>query len=357
MLLVNNILNVITNEKISVTADLFCQNQSYVKLKNFLCLINGNSSEDYYNATYGHFLELPTLLTNYEFDVVSNIDKVPVVTINDYKFDFYINISNRNGSCLLIPLYDYGIDDYCLYICPTLGDIGERYQLDSFTFNHNIRKHSYKFDYKSKLQIDELVKCINCHMNKQRGNYGYFDTEKNKYLNDKDITAFINKYSDDEDIPEFARKNIKLETDIFVDNYNGFEFDVLIKYMSRLRYDLSFVANIQLEYIYDIYAIRMWYDKNNDPNRCHLSIQGKYFNIIDVANTYYGTVNDLEKMVFNVPNVCDENIFSGTYDECFNILTDFTESLVQINDNITDPFDNITDSFNSITDPSSDGDW
>jgi hypothetical protein len=343
LLYVSSVENIDTGETHKVGCDLYCNNTNPSVLDNFLNLIESRTIDEFFNKKYAHYFELPGLLTNKGFKVIDNMDKTPVLKINDYDFKFYIEVKDNKGSCLLIPHSDsYKSSDCCLFVCHTLDQINEKDQdkdrswsytkksIDSFVFNHNMMENAYKFNYKDNNQIEELSICIRSFIDHTNGEYGYYDSDLGEFVNDNKIVEYCKRYN-------------KLSLHTYIDNYNGPNFDVLItcNLEDRFNYALMY-DHLDMEYISDLYAIRMWYDKKIDAENCYLTIQGKCYNSTDLANAYYHNTENFKLESFienNVKKISDMVTIKGSYSECFEALQNFIDNIMKING---DEFNNVT---------------
>lgn len=326
ILSVSSVTDLNTNEKIDARCDLYCQNTSNNELDNFLHLISRASLNDYFNKRFSHFLNLPKLFEEHGFKI-NNMDLinklVPMFSINKHDFNFYVEVENDKGSCVIIPYAkDHNLSGYCLYISPTLEQINEanadksyyyeKKKIDINVFNHDMKQKSYKLDYESDDDFNELLKCINAYINKQNGEYGIYDN--NVWRNDTEIREYLNKL-----------KKVSFTT--FINNYTGPDFDVLVKCnFSDFWVAYSNSRLNDMDFYCDFYGVRFWYD-NKLSGKCFLSIQGKYYNVTETSNDYYKdkTVN------YAIKDIAEKFIFEGTFDECFENMKYFLEELMKIN--------------------------
>ncbi len=333
LLYVKSIEDFTTKVIIPVNCDLYCQNTGPHELENFLNLIDCISLEEYFHKRFGHYLRLSELFEKNGFVVISQ-PNLPTATINKHDFNFNCEINNGKGSCLVIPYRkDYEGSEYCLYICPTLTQINEKNKTKSYyykkekidvnTFNHDMREISYKISYESDDDFPELVKCVNAYIDKMSGNYGFYDMDEQVWKNDKNIQQYVNTI-----------KKFKLST--FVNNYTGPDFDVFIKFNPG-EYGLwSALTNDHLtdmEYMYDFYGVRFWYDKKVNPEKCFVTIQGKYYDLTRVANDYYKNEKkfNMETYDLGIKDISEKLTIEGTYDECFDKMKYFMDFLYKIN--------------------------
>ena len=333
LLYVKSIEDFTTKVIIPINCDLYCQNTGAHELENFLSIINCTSLEEYFDKKFGHYLRLSELFEKNGFTVISQTAP-PVMTINKYDFNFYCEINNGKGSCLVIPYRkEHTGSEYCLFICPTLAQINEKNKTKSYyykkekidvnTFNHDMLEISYKLDYKSDDDFVELVKCVNAYIDKQNGNYGFYDLTDQVWKNNKNIQQYVN-----------TLKKFKLSS--FVNNYTGPDFDVFVTFNpceNKLWSALSNDHLTDMDHVYDFYGVTFWYDKKVNPEKCFLTIQGKYYDLTRVANDYYKNEKEFNMKTYDLgmKDIADKLTIEGTYDECFDKMKYFMDSLYKIN--------------------------
>lgn len=340
ILSVNEITDTQTGNIIQIHCDLYCQNTSHNELENFMNLINGVDLNSFIKKRFGHFIQLPELFESSEFDV-SHPEKLiedGKATINKYDFTFVINIKNEKGELSLIPYQqEYESSEYALYICGTLNEINKKseYKYDKIninTFNHDLRKSAWKFNYKSSDDFPELLNCIEAYINHKNNEYGYFDG--NTYLNDNNVKEFVNNLK--------FEYNQHLQLGKYSNNYDGPDFDTYIFYTSTLdRTNYSFTYDHLTDYSfpYDFYGIRFWFDKKINPNKCYVTFEGKYYDQTIIANKYYEDEkgfdsNEFDKQINNIDNTNNINdmiLFDGTFDECMMKISEFLKTMFEIN--------------------------
>jgi len=321
--------------QIDMYCDIFCQNTSTTQLTNFLNLIDSNTYQEYIDNRFGALLRLPHLLTEQGFNVSNGqLIKPNSATINKYDFTFILDL----GECSIIP-YDNKAGNYTLYISPTLKDVNdksrkhyyhhEREKIDINTFNHDLRKKSYKFKYQNETDLPELVKCISSYLNYKNNNYGYLDLD-NKFYNDQHVKVFIKQTW-----KAFENsRNIKLNYFSNCNNYYGPDFDIFINltltdtFMALTRKHLS-----DYSYPFDYYAFKFYYNRQKNIDQCILLIYGKYYDLTQLANHYYQGENTFDDKTYDchLNDIAPSFKFEGTFNDCFNRLKSLINTLIEIN--------------------------
>ncbi|QKF94592.1 hypothetical protein QKU48_gp1134 [Fadolivirus algeromassiliense] len=333
ILSVNQVEDMTNNKIINIKCDLFCQNMSRVDLENFLLLINNTNYEEYIEHRYGDLLKLPYLLRKYQF--VINFPQTLInkksATINTFDFTFVIEIMSKEGSCLVIPYHEHNSANYSLYICPTLSEINriskkksyhyERTKIDINVFNHDMKPNSFKIDYQSEEDIENLVRCINSYIDYRNGKYGYF--ENGKFRNENTFLRYINKH---------AKNNKHISIHKYSNNFTGPDFDIFVSIMPANENFSPLTINRlkDTEYPYDYYGIHFYYDKKVDPDNCILTIQGKWHDLTQTANEYYANPKEFNSNIVKSKSIASKYGCKGKYSECFSIIIELIEAFYNI---------------------------
>lgn len=335
ILIVDCVTDIQTNQKINIRCDLFCESASKLKLENFLQLLNSDNYDDYIQKRFGHYFRLPQLLRLYGIDVIA-----PEILIRDEEtcmdrnhigdnLDNLFEITYNDQKCLLMLRYHHlsETNNYGLCICPIIDNtkITERdcYLPNSYRYMTNLPIIKYDSDE----DIHNLVASLEKYFARKKGQYGFF--ENNKYYNENHICDYIKKNFNDERKLIINKKGINV--------LDGPELDIFmilkpseneINKYGALTYDR--ITNI--EYPYDYYGIHFYYDKETDPNNCVLTIEGKYHDLVKVANDFYTNQEEFNEETYK-PNVIDIGEmfeFKGTLSECFKQMIDFLDSFSDI---------------------------
>lgn len=321
-----------TNNKLDVSCDLYCHNQSKEKLNDFLSLIDSKNYDEYISKRFGHLFELIDLLKKTKYDVSCPNELIPKNNchINSFDFNFVITLTENNSQreCTLIPHNEH------LYISRTLKQINvdnmttgwfyEQTNMDINCFNLNVISTAFKFDYRSALDFDELLKCIECYFEHKNGEYGYL--QNGMYFNETHIKEKIDHLNN-------SRLNQRLQYNSVSNNYYGPDFNVDIIYVPDTKMlALYRLRRISTEpYIYDCYHIRIFYDKNFS-DYCVLTIQGKFRNLTDIGNDFYSNreelKHDIHTYTFDIAPVFEMN---GTFMECFSKMNEFFDRMTEEN--------------------------
>ena len=223
--------------------------------------------------------------------------------------------------------------DYCLYICPTLEKINEKNKKKSYyyekkkidvnVFNMDMREVSYKIDYYSEKDFTELTKCVNAYIDKQNEDYGFYDSVEEVWKNNKMIEEYINSFK-------------KMHLSTFVNNYTGPDFDVFITLNPCEKTLWTALTNDHLtdmDHMYDFYGVRFWYDKKVNPEKCYLTVQGKYYDLTKLANDYYKNEKEFNMKTHDlgIKDIADRLTIEGSYNECFDKMKYLIEALYKIN--------------------------
>jgi hypothetical protein len=322
ILMVKNLENLKTGEKVKLECDLYCENTSKAKLENFLTLINSDSIDDYLQKRFGHYLELPQLLKQKNFTVEHPeplIDPNHCI-VNDYYFKFVIKVTCSKGTCLLIP-HESGLfsPHYELYITKFVGE-----EITINNFNFEFKKDGYKFKYQSKADIDELCHMIECFLDYEHNRFGYL--QDNVYYNYKDIKKYIdskkseiNKKQKD---PIWMHREIEIDFHYRNDVYFGPDIDTFITLQFGKSWNpFNNRSKITFPYPFEYYGIHLYYHKKEDPDKCYFSIEGKYHDLNKII---------CDDSVTSVDLIAPKYETSGTFLEMYSQMTQFIDTIMMI---------------------------
>lgn len=277
-------------------------------------------------------MELPSILEkdNFEIDCPQKLLEGNNVTLNKHIFSYWIQVTNKIGSCLVIPNYRGNLK-YILYICPTLDTINQkskdntylRKSIDINCFNFDMVKYSYNVCYDSVNDYPNLLECINAYLRYNKGDYGYY--ENDRFYNENDIINMLKVSYDVNKYKYACTKNI----------FDGPEFDIYI-ILNQCDYNSIFSAlsldRLANEYFpYDTFGIRFSYNKKKDEYNCTLDIEYIVYDLIEVTNDYYKKINKQHEFKYN--DHCKKMgkyIIKGSFMKLFKILSDFVMKLKDV---------------------------
>lgn len=333
ILYVNEVTEMDSGKKISTRCDLFCQNTSRIVLENFLQLINSNNWEAYKEKRYGHLMALPALLRSKGFKVTESVRVTSEnlhTAVNYNDIDFFFEVSNSEGTCLVFPYEKKPNTNYVLYVSPTLEDINKReeiesvfktsYKRETLSGTTTVEKYSFDVSYQREEDIDELVRCVGSYLQWKKGNYGYL--EQGVFYNDKTVREKL--------------KDIGMSSNIYSvsNNFVGPDFDVFVAYSPSSRnYEPLYRNRLDMPYIYDYYGLHFWYDKKVNPDQCYLTIQRCHCDLTRVATKYYENESFYKKTNawknFTYKDYMERSDivkYDGTFTQCLSKLVNFIES-------------------------------
>lgn len=335
------VIEISSGDKINAECDFFCQNKSKNKMANFISLINSEDYNDFKESRYGHLLRLPQLLGEYGFTVKPLKPlEIDGITINDYDFNFILEVKCDIGTCYVIPhdgCAQY-MDNYILYICPTFDDIYENYDhtcdtinININTFNHNMKSDGYAVLYKVNDDIYELVDTIKMYINYKNNDYGFLESDG--FKNDTNIEEWIDSNIEGGDFKKYELLKYGISNTLI-----GLDFDIFIEFIPDYNICVYVANRLQKAYMYDFYGIHFWYDRNIDSDNCVLTIQGKCYDLMNVINGELAiTDRDIQTSSNKRSELHDSCIvdmgtyhFAGSFTECFNEMTGFVSKIKEI---------------------------
>lgn len=173
---ISELKNIITNETIDFYCDLGCRNTGEDRREEFIELLNYNSLDDYVKVKFKEYIELPNLLKEKGYNVK---EEDYSFGLNDTKGCLYV------GDNTYIRLYRAWGDEIRMVVTND-----KKWDVNSSNNGlYGTGKKAYWFDYKTKNDLDELIKCIECFKEDKSGKIGYF--ENNNYYKNGDIIDYF----------------------------------------------------------------------------------------------------------------------------------------------------------------------
>jgi hypothetical protein len=270
------------------------------------------------------------------FDVESLNDiKFEEMTINYYKFNFVLEVSNKKGSCLIVPYHGDGekreMEDYILYLTPTVEEVNEKNKNKEFkheigdlydvnTFNHYFVGKSSEVEYTSLADMDNLTNSIDEYIDIKSGRYGFLENET--YRNDIEIRKWVKIYK--ESLGEswgryfghLSKKN----------KYDDAGFDVFIQYHPPYETGIATLSERLKDtpFLCEGCGFHFYYNKRIDAKNCILEMECVYFDLTEVINgewdsdLFYINYSECKKYMEKISHE-----FRGSYSKCFDLVVDF----------------------------------
>lgn len=95
-----------------------------------------------------------------------------------------------------------------------------------------------------------------------------------------------------------------------------------------LAYDRITTAS----YPYDYYGIHFYYDKSADAENCMFTIQGKYHDLVKVANDFYANEKEFKSETYKPANIeiGTKYTFREPFSQCFKQIVNFLNIFVEV---------------------------
>lgn len=363
---IRSVTNMKTHETLQTYCDLFTQNTSKEQLSDLMLFLNCSGFEEYYKIQTQRYDEIAELLKTrgLNVSVKREINEVPCkkfsitcesnLGINDGICEYYLTISSPMGECCIVPdvhdkthihLYETIEQHNAKYTQQEQYE--KRYKGESIFETKGIRDtysslfigdyDSWIVNYSDKNDIDSLARHINRFIAYITGSYGVYDSVTKKYKNGTDICRCARIAS-----AKYKNTNITLSATPITQDGHDFDATILCYTYSGTVEHITKIDDAST-FPCDFYKIHVWYEQEVDT-QCHLSIESKFYNALDGKYHWfnelkpesnkdakfgdlYDTPSDDEQ-----PKVCDlfeTFVFSGTYDECRNIVENFVDNVMQ----------------------------
>lgn len=325
----NNNLNIskITDGHVTIQPNYNMFNKS--DFDKFMKITEYEYISDFINEEYKYLINLSELLKECGLFIIDEC----YISINDSKsfninksneFNFFIKLSNKLGSCLLIP---QGFSKECvLYLCRTkenydisnVSTFGGYKKFDIFYFEHMLKETAETIKYDKINDFKYVSAKIEKYIRITSGNYGYNNV--GVYQNDKIVKTFIDSIKTDE-----IMMNRKIEILEFKCNQDK-EFDIFLMCCpcgnSKVCHDKEI---FDISYPFDFYGVRFWCD---EKNKCFVTIESKMMDLTKFKILYY--VDGIKKPDMNLKDINDIIEFNGSFDECFEIIKQFVSDILNI---------------------------
>lgn len=319
-------------------------------MERFLITINNGNISQLIKTKYKHFIELHDLLKKKYAIGKAIISKPNYMKRFFMKFQIFYS---GDYCTVVIDRIKESSAEYCVHLYPS-DDIlrltvwkgqNNRYKKITRSIKDILdtcpNLYLYKYNYKSKDDLLELVQCIKSYFNHMNGNYGYYNHKTKLWQNNTQIENLVGEINDEavalylkknnrsseinissdsyrSDIEAIKYYNVKLDYKSTINNYNSdIVFETMIIYHPR-RMNIVYCLESD-EYMTDIYAFKFGYIKSRKSNQCYFKIEGKY--------------SDITKMKYSEKKIYDmDDIFyhEGSYDECFDILRSIFHKLFRL---------------------------
>lgn len=336
---VRNIYNQLTDETYPVGCDLFSQNTSKTKLKNFIELLNCKDKKEFMEKKYSKWTNLCNKLNDNSEIKASFLHEYFLdttnITLNNY-YKTIIKLQYLNKECYLIPDLE-NTDDNILKIVSNEEFILKKTKsiniqeclntdesIDIKTFNRRFCGSLISYRYDESNQVEDLLHEIKNYLKYHYNNFGYY--ENNKYYNHTDINEIVKKYNNN-------NKNYVMGIHDSSNSQQDNEIDVLL----TIRYNVPYYICYKDFYPegvfpYDIYKIKITYNPKLDKY-CILTLDSKWYNVnLPFKNIYYEQ-NDIYDKDFFSDKIKEEYAIGkvnceGTFSQIIGFINEFSNKLI-----------------------------